>query len=144
LHRRGGLQAAIHPLQASPEVAEKAFAFLASLGFTLQERWLTGGESFRDGWRLTFSGPIQVVVQYMDVQFEVRFVRCGLAISYLEMDRSFFGRRSGFHGNMFPPQKLEVAVKRVAEDIRENYERTLSGDDGEWNKMTCLKAEPWN
>jgi hypothetical protein len=77
----------------------------------------------------------------MDAQFEVRFVSCGLAISYLEMDRGFFGRRSGFHGNMFPPQKLEVAVKRIAEDIRENYERTLSGDEGEWNKIACLKAE---
>jgi hypothetical protein len=95
---------AIHPLQANPALAEKEFDFLAGLGFALQERWVTGGESFRDGWRLTFLGPtIKVVVQYLDAQFEVHFVRGDLDISYLEIDRDLFARRSGFHGDMFPP-----------------------------------------
>ena len=56
---------ALHPLQTNPAFAEKEFDFLARLGFALQERWVTGGESFCDGWRLTFLGPkIKVVVQY--------------------------------------------------------------------------------
>lgn len=133
----------MHPDQASPAVAENAFGFLTALGFTLQERWLTGGQSFRDGWRLSFLGPkVQLVLQYMDSQFEVRFVRDGLDVSYLQLDRDLFGRRSGFHGDMFPPQKLGAAVNRIAEDIRENYAGTLSGDEGEWEKIARLKGEP--
>lgn len=133
----------VHPLQASPTVAEVAFAFLAPLGFTLQERWVTGGESYRDGRRLTFSSPkIQVIVQYLDAQFEVRFVRSGLAVSYLEMDRDLFDRRSGLHGDMFPPEKLKAAIQRIAEDIRQNYGPTLTGEEGAWDQIERLKAEP--
>lgn len=133
----------VHPHQASPAIAEVAFGFLTALGFTLQERWLTGGASYRDGWRLTYSGHrVGVVVQYMDAQLEVHFVRDGVDVSYLELDRDLFGRRSGLHGDMFPPAKLEAAVKRIAEDIRENYSGTLSGDEGEWQRIARLKAEP--
>lgn len=133
----------MHPDHESPAVAENAFGFLTALGFTLQERWLTGGQSFRDGWRLSFSGPkVQLVVQYMDYQFEVHFVREGVDVSYLQLDRDLFGRRSGFHGDMFPPQKLKAAVNRIAEDIRENYVGTLSGDDSEWEKIARLKGQP--
>lgn len=133
----------MHPHQAGPGVAESAFSFLTTLGFTLQERWLTGGESFRDGWRLTFSGHrVRVVVQYLDAQLEVHFVRDGVDVSYLELDRDLFGRRSGLHGDMFPPGKLEPAVRKIAEDIRENYTGTLSGDEGEWRRIARLKAEP--
>lgn len=133
---------AIHPLQASPLVAETAFAFLAQLGFTVQERWITGGESFKDGWRLKFAGPnVEVVVQYMDMQFEVQFVREGIAVSYLEIDRELFDRRSGFHGDMFPVQKLEAAVNRIAEDIREHYGLIISGDEGVWKRVARIKAE---
>jgi hypothetical protein len=97
----------MHPVQASPAVAEQAFTFLLARGFTLHERWVTGGESFRDGWRLTYASlSIQVIVQYMDAQFEVHFVHSDLDVSYLELDRALFGRRSGFHGDMFPPEKL--------------------------------------
>jgi hypothetical protein len=134
---------ALHPLQTNPAFAEKEFNFLARLGFALQERWVTGGESFRDGWRLTFLGPkIKVVVQYMDAQFEVHFVRGDLDVSYLEMDRDLFARRSGFHGDMFPPQKLEAAVTRIAADIRANYGPVLGADDGEWNRIGRLKTGP--
>src|SRR5689334_24612697 len=98
-------------MQASPAVAEEAFSFLATLSFTLHERWITGGVSFRDGWRLTFAGPrTRMVVQYLDVQFEVHFVRDGLDVSYLELDRDLYGRRSGFHGDMLPPEKLGPAL----------------------------------
>jgi hypothetical protein len=129
-------------MQASPELAESAFAFLAQLGFTLEERWVTGGKSFKDGWRLSFSSPqIQVVVQYMDMQFEVHFVRKGLTVSYLEIDRDLFDRRSGFHGDMFPPEKLEGAIRRIAGDIGEHYGRILTGDEVEWDRLARLKTQ---
>lgn len=104
---------------------------------------MSGGQSFKDGWQLIFLGPkIQLVVQYMDSQFEVHFVRDGLDVSYLQLDRDLFGRRSGFHGDMFPPEKLGAAVNRIAEDIREHYAGTLSGDEGEWERIARLKSEP--
>jgi hypothetical protein len=78
----------------------------------------------------------------MDMQFEVHFVRAELAVSYLEIDRDLFDRRSGLHGDMFPVEKLEAAVKRIAEDIREHYGLTLAGDEGEWSRLARLKAEP--
>lgn len=131
-----------HPLQADPTFAEKEFGFLAQLGFVRDERLVTGGESFRDGWRLTFIGPkTKVVVQYMDAQFEVHFVQGQLEASYLEMDRDLHARRSGFHGDMFPPQKLEAAVTRIAADIRANYGSVLSGDRDEWARIERLKAQ---
>jgi len=134
---------AVHPMQASPEVAETAFTFLGQLGFTLEERWVTGGESFRDGWRLSYSSPhVQVFVQYLDSQFEVRFRRGSITATYLAIDEGLFARRSGFHGNMFPPQKLEQAVGRIAKDIRELYTPILTGDAGEWIRIARLeKAE---
>jgi hypothetical protein len=133
----------LHPMQASPDVAATAFAFLASMDFTLEERWVTGGDSFRDGWRLSYVSPkTRLVVQYMDMQFEVQFVRGELTATYLELDRDLFGRRSGFHGDMFPPDKLERAVQTIAEDVRQNYEAILLGEDGAWLRVARLKASP--
>ena len=130
-------------MQATPVVAETAFSFLASMGFVLEERWVTGGDSFRDGWRLTFVGPkTRVIVQYMDMQFEVHFIRGELKTTYLELDRDLFGRRSGFHGDMFPPDKLERAVRTIAEDVRQNYGGTLLGEDDAWLEIGRLKSAP--
>src|SRR5687767_4580380 len=110
----------MHPTQASPAVAEAAFQFLTDEGFTLRERWVSGGTSYRDGWRLTFAGSrTGVVVEYLDMQFEVRFVRDDVEISYLELDRDLHDRRSGFHGDMFPPEKLQSAIERIAQDIHQ-------------------------
>lgn len=132
-----------HPLQASPTFAEEQFGFLLRLGYTLEERWVTGGDSFRDGWRLTFAAPaMKVIVQYLDAQFEVHFVRARLDASYLEIDRDMYARRSGFHGDMFPPEKLAAAITRIAADIEANYVLLLSGGDGEWTKIAQLKAQP--
>jgi hypothetical protein len=129
-----------HPIQASTQVAEKAFGFLVQLGFTLVERWVTGGESFRDGWRLSYSSPeVCVTVQYLDAQFEVHFTKSGTSASYLAIDRDLFDRRSGFHGDMFPPQKLEAAMERIAGDIREYYETILFGNEGEWTRIARLQ-----
>ena len=121
-------------------MAESAFAFLAQLGFSVEERWVTGGDSFRDGWRLSYLSPlVQVVVQYLDSQFEVHFKRGATSASYLAIDHGLFARRSGFHGNMFPPQKLENAIGRIAKDIREHYGPILIGDEGEWIRIARLE-----
>jgi hypothetical protein len=130
-------------LQASPEFAEDAFAFLGPLGFTLRERQVTGGNSFKDGWLLSFAGPkVNVTVRYMDAQLEVHFEHSGLTVSYLEIDRDLFDRRSGFHGDMFPPQKLDGVIPRIAADIDAHYRAILAGDDDEWNQLIRLKAKP--
>jgi len=107
----------------------------------MRERWVSGGESFKDGWRLSFSGPIGLTVQYLDQQFEVNFERGGVMRSYREIDHGLFGTRSGFHGDMFPPNKLESAIKKIAADIREHYGLVLSGDDDEWERLRRLRAE---
>ena len=123
-------------------MAESAFEFLINRGFTLEERWVTGGESFKDGWRLSYSSPaIRLTVQYLDAQFEIHFERAGVSASYLAIDRDLFGRRSGFHGDMFPPQKLEGTVTRIAEDISKHYDRILSGDESEWTRIAGLQTE---
>jgi hypothetical protein len=129
------------PIQTSTEAAETAFAFLLGLGFALEEQWITGGNSFRDGWRLSYSSPqVQVVVQYLDYQFEVSFTRSATTATSLAIDRELFGRRSGYHGDMFPPAKLGDAMAKIAEEVRLHYGRVLSGDDAEWNRIVRLQA----
>jgi hypothetical protein len=130
-------------VQASPQFAEDAFAFLRALEFSLRNRWVTGGDSFKDGWQVSFTSPnIELTVQYLDAQFEIYFERAGLRVSYLEIDRELFDRRSGFHGDMFPPQKLEGAILRIAADIDANYRGILAGAEHEWSKLASLKVRP--
>jgi len=123
-------------IQSSPQTAESAFSFLIERGFALEERWITGGESFKDGWRLSYHSPaVRVVVQYLDMQFEVHFQKAARTVSYLVIDRELFDRRSGFHGDMFPPEKLEGAITRIADDILKHYDHILSGDEHEWDRI---------
>lgn len=131
----------LHPDQASPARAEAAFAFLVDVGFRLGERWVSGGSSSRDGWRLVYSTPaLTVTVQYLDMQLEVLFARGGVEVDYLFIDREIFGRRSGLHGNMFPPQKVGQAIDRVAGDIREHFHSILTGDESEWARIRRLRG----
>jgi hypothetical protein len=112
-----------HPLQASTEAAETAFAFLSQLGFVLDERWITGGESFRDGWRLSYSSSqVQVVVQYLDSQFEVSFTRSATTVTYLTIDQELFDRRSGYHGDMFRRRRSAMRSTRSPQ----TFERTTA------------------
>ena len=132
----------LHPLQAKPDHAEAAFGFLRSQGFEQTERWVTGGESFRDGWRLTYESPnIRLTVEYLDAQFDVRFSRAGLDVSYFLLDRVLFNRRSGFHGNMFAPEKLANAIDRVAVDVRDHYGLTLKGDSETWRELDRARQQ---
>ena len=133
----------LHPIQASPALAETAFEFLLQHGFALRERWVTGGESFKDGWLLSYSSPkVCVTVQYLDAQFEVHFERAGLTAGYLAIDHGLFDGRSGFHGDMFPPEKLEGAMTRIADDIRLHYSQVLNGDDEFWERLADLPKRP--
>jgi len=133
----------LHPIQVSPEFAEQAFGFLSGLGFRLDDRWVTGGSSFKDGWRLIYrSHNLEVRVQYLDMQFEVLFLMANRKYSYLHIDRHFFGGVSGYHGNMFPPEKLETVIPKVARDIQQNYVAILSGQETKWAKMQRLLDAP--
>ena len=133
----------LHPEQADPSHAETAFAFLLDQGFRLDERLVTEGQSYRDGWRLGYAGgEVRVVVQYLDMQFEVFFERAGVRTDYLFVDRERFHQRSGLHGNMFTPQNLGPIVDRVAADIRDHYGPLLQGDESEWARIERLTRAP--
>jgi hypothetical protein len=71
----------------------------------------------------------------------VHFERAGITASYLAIDRDLYGRRSGFHGDTFPPQKLEGAVTRIADDIRKHYDQFLSENEAEWARLARLQTE---
>ena len=129
--------------QFSPERAEEAFAFLAGLGFRNVERWISGGDSFKDGWRLVYASPsVSVEVRYLDRQFEVLFTRLALTVDYLFIDRELLGRRSGLHGNMFPAEKLAVVIPQVAEAIRRDFGSVLAGEESEWARIQRLVSAP--
>lgn len=117
------------------ERAESAFAFLAAYGFVLTDRLVTEGASFKDGWRLTYaSRGIHLTVEYLDVEFDVRLARGGRPVSYFALDRVLFGGRSGFHGRMFPLEKLGPVIDRVALDMENHYEPLLRSDSDAWNE----------
>jgi hypothetical protein len=133
----------LDPLQARPDYAEKQFDFLAPLGFKQIDRWISGGESFKDGWKLIYqSNAVLVSVEYLDMQFDVCFVRNGVSASYFALDRNLFGRRSGFYGNMFPTEKLANAIDRVAADVRDHYETILTGSLDSWAAISNIVEQP--
>lgn len=126
----------LHPDQASPARAEAAFAFLRDLGFLLGDEWVTGGESYRDGWRLGYASEnVTVTVEYLDQQLEVLFMRGNVEADYLMIDRELFGGRSGFAGDQFPPDKVGAAIDAISADIRDNYGPILAGDDEVWSRI---------
>ena len=133
----------VHPLQADPGFTEERFAFLQRLGFEQTERWVTGGQSFKDGWRLTYErAPVVVTVQYLDSQFEVWFRRAQTEASYLFIDTELRERYSGFHGAIFPPHTLERTIVRVSVDVEANYSALLEGDDEAWREVEARLAQP--
>lgn len=126
----------LHPLQASTQHAEEAFAFLAAYGYVAIERFITGGVSFKDGWQLTYaSDNEEVVIAYLDQELEIWLRRAGRQVSYFAVDRELFGRRSGFHGQMFPPGKVAGALDRIAADMNEHYGGLLQGRSNEWEAV---------
>lgn len=133
----------LHPDQASPARAEEAFAFLAGLGFRNVERWVSGGNSSKDGWRLVYATTsVSVEVRYLDTQFEVIFTRLGVTVDYLFLDRELLGWRSGLHGNMFPADRLAVVIPQVANAVRQYLGPVLAGEESEWARIQRLVSAP--
>ena len=131
-------------LRALIDKAEAEFAFLFDLGFEQTDHRMIGSSgSFKDGWKLAYRNTaVYVTILYSDVQLEITFERDGHKASYLFLDKDLFAWKSGLHGDMFPPQKLEPVIEAIASDVRENYKLILSGDQATWNQIQRLLQEP--
>jgi hypothetical protein len=70
----------------------------------------------------------------------VRLARGGRPVSYFALDRVLFGGRSGFHGRMFPPEKLGPVIDRVASDMEHHYEPLLRSDADAWDEAEMRLA----
>ena len=125
------------------ELAKREFAFLTDQGFILVEEQPTRSVSFRDGFHLRYAKhPVQLDVDYYDMELIPVFHRGAQRCEYLFIDHYLFANASGFHGPMFPLDKLAAALRVVATDIREHYELVLSGDDATWCKIVALQSAP--
>jgi len=125
------------------ELAKSEFAFLTEQGFTLIEEKPTRSVSFRDGFHLRYARhPVEIVVAYYDMELVPVFYRGAQQCDYHFIDHYLFANASGFHGAMFPFDKLAAALRVVATDIREHFELVLSGDDVTWRKIVALQSAP--
>lgn len=124
--------------------AEAAFAFLISLGFERDSRANVGvpGMSM-SGWELTYRSPtVWLRLLYADYQLEINFERSGARLEYFTLDRDAYDRRSGYHGNMFPSDKLAPVIDRVAADIQANYTSLLAGEQVAWDRAIHIQNAP--
>ncbi len=125
------------------DLAKREFAFLTEQGFTLAEERPTQSISFKDGFHLRYARhPVDVVVDYYDMELVPVFHRGAQQCDYYFIDHYLFTNASGFHGAMFPLDKLAAALRVVATDIREHYGAVLSGDDATWKKIVTLRNAP--
>jgi len=124
-------------------LAKTEFGFLTEQGFTLIEERPTQSISFRDGFHLRYARhPVDVVVDYYDMELVPVFHRGAQQCDYYFIDRYLFANASGFHGAMFPLDKLAAALRVVATDMRDHYGLVLSGDDATWQKIVALLNAP--
>src|SRR5687768_9304439 len=89
---------------------EMEFAFLAGLGFELEERREFASESYRGGFEFTFRGSSgeQVTVLYSDCEFEV----------HANGDEVFGAlQHDSFAGNMFSREHLIGALPKIRQSI---------------------------
>ena len=123
--------------------AKDQFAFLESIGLHLAKEQWPFGDSFKDGFQLSYSGfPVSVTVEYYDMELVIWFEMARDRVSYLLVDHEMMGNRSGFAGCMFSRDRLSDAVRRMAEDIRLNYGPLLSGEAGTWKRLMALVHAP--
>ena len=124
-------------------VAQAAFAFLEQRGFTLQPADdITRFESDLS-WHFEYRSPKVAVRILFDMhQFEVGFTADSTRSSYLFIDRELYGRRSGFHGDMFGPDNIDSAIIQIAADIEAHYGQVLAGDRVIWDKISKLQHAP--
>ena len=124
--------------------AKLKFSFLEQAGLhLLKEQW-PDGDSYRDGFQLVYGGAtVSITIEYYDMELVIWFQRnSGDRIPYLFIDHELMANHSGFHGCMFPRNKLADAVSRMAEDIRLHYSHILTGDDDIWIKLLALLHAP--
>ena len=123
--------------------AKDRFAFLETMGLRLtKEQWPTG-DSFKDGFRLTYTGSVvSVIVEYYEMELVIWFQKEPERVPYLFLDQELAANRSGFAGCMFPRNKLAAALGKMAEDIRLNYDNVLRGDKDVWAKLVALWHAP--
>src|SRR5206468_3275248 len=92
--------------------------------------------SFKDGFYLRYlRNELEVVVQYYDMEFRPIFHRDMIDTEYMFIDENIFSNASGFSGDMFPLEKLEPVIRKIARDIRANYQPILKGEDSIWNTI---------
>ncbi len=119
------------------------FAFLEKAGFRLTKELWPSGDSYKDGFQLTFSSSsVSVIVEYYDMEVVIWFVKDNERISYLFVDHELMANKSGFAGCMFTRNQLARVINRMAEDIRLNYGAILAGDENSWKRMTTLWHAP--
>jgi hypothetical protein len=89
------------------ELAKREFAFLTEQGFALVEQQPPTSASFRDGFHLRYAlDPVDLVVDYYDMELVPSFHRGAERASYHFIDRHLFANASGYGGAMFPVDKL--------------------------------------
>jgi hypothetical protein len=125
------------------ELAKCEFAFLTEQGFALVEQQPPTSISFRDGFHLRYARrPVDLVVEYYDMELLPIFHRGAEQASYYSIDRYLFANASGYGGAMFPLDKLAATLHAVAVDVREHYGLVLSGDDTTWRKIVAMLNAP--
>jgi len=123
--------------------AEAVFEFLGAYGLRLAKRH--GPEAARGPyWSLRYEAPrLVVTVGYADYQFDVTFEADGQRVEYFYLDQHAFDRRSGYHGNMFPPdERLPAVIDHVADDIRSHFQALLSLDAKAWEHAVRIMKAP--
>lgn len=123
--------------------AKSYFGFLESTGLELTEENWPSGDSFKDGFSLTYTGSkVSVVVEYYDMEFDVVFQNGNEKISYLFIDYELMSHQSGLGGCMFTRGKLPSVMERVSKDIQQNYSQVISGNQELWEKVIAKWHSP--
>ncbi len=123
--------------------AKDRFAFLETMGLRLTKEQWPNGDSFKDGFQLTYTASVvSVAIEYYDVELVIWFLKERERVPYLFIDQELASNRSGFAGCMFPRNKLAEAVFKMAEDIRLNYGHILNGDKDVWTNIVALWHAP--
>ena len=130
-------------VQSFFDLAKVEFSFLTKQGFALTEEKRATGISFKDGFHFRYSQfPVDVVVDYYDMELIPIFYRGKEQASYYFIDHYLFSNASGYAGAMFPLDKLASPIRNIAQDIQKNYQPILAGDEIIWKKIMALVNAP--
>lgn len=130
-------------VQSFFDLAKSEFSFLTEQGFKMIQDKRATGVSFKDGFHFRyFRYPVDIVVEYYDMELIPMFHRGKDAVSYYFVDRYLFSNASGYAGAMFPLDKLAAPICNIAQDIQKNYGAVLAGDEATWKKIMALVNAP--